>query len=129
MPTIQQTLGNQSWVEAHLPQLRNMFPVIPTKLELSMFLSVGFKIKVLGVEWYDQKDLPKIFSFLQQIKIIDIKLVAGEAYVARCLSPAEADQMAKAQAAQKAAAHVNRTEPPKDIKAIAAGVLNRLMKG
>lgn len=129
MPTIQQTLGNESWVQANLPALRNMFPATPTKIDLGVFLSVGFKIKVLGVEWRDENDLPKIMSFLQKLKIIDIKTFEGETYVAPHISAANKAAYLSHITAQDSARQINRTEPPPAVKALAASYLDKIKKG
>lgn len=95
MPSIQETLGNKAWVQAHLTELGELFPIIPVKVDMQLFLSVGFNIKIMGVDWRSNDDLPKILSFLQKLKLVDIKVVNGEAYVARRTSPSEAFVLAQ----------------------------------
>lgn len=128
MPSIEQTLGNQSWTTAHRQQLRDLFPIEPVKVSMELFLSVGFKLKLMGVDWRDQNDLPKMFSFLQRIELVDIKTFQGETYVLQHLSAEERAAYVRTQSLQKSAERINRTEPTNSVKDLVSSYLNKFKK-
>lgn len=129
MPTIQQTLGNESWVRANANALRNVFPINPVQVDLTLLTSVGYKLKLMGVEWREESDLPNMFSFLQRLNIIEVKALEGKIYVLQYMSPSDRAHHLRTQAMQKGADKINRTEPPADVKALADEFLKKLMKG
>lgn len=68
--TIESTLGSQDWVKQHETELKNLLPDTWTHMQNLNALQIGFKLKLLGVDWRSENDFGKIMVFLEKIGIM-----------------------------------------------------------
>lgn len=64
------TLGNPAWLRENEPKIKALLPDTWTHMENLSGISIGFGLKVLGVEWSSDEEFAKIMIFLERIGIM-----------------------------------------------------------
>ena len=71
MASLQETLGNDAWMKTNLEAIRSWFPVQWEYPSPDFMHQVGFKMKLLGIDWRENTDLGKAFAFFERTGIIE----------------------------------------------------------
>lgn len=67
---LQATLGNQEWLKKNEQAIKDIFPQTWTHMHNLNGLQLGFKFKLLGIDWRSEAEFGKIMVFLEKTKII-----------------------------------------------------------
>lgn len=67
---LQTTLGNTEWLKKNEQAIKDIFPQTWTHMHNLNGLQLGFKFKLLGIDWRSEDDFGKIMVFLEKTKII-----------------------------------------------------------
>lgn len=70
IPAPLHTLGNELWFNENKKALAAAFPETWTHIGNINFLQLGYKLKVLGIDWSSQEELAKVLAFLEQKGVI-----------------------------------------------------------
>lgn len=60
------TLGNPRWLRDNETKIKDMFPKTWTHMDNLNIVSMGFKLKLLGVDWRSKDQLLKSILFLER---------------------------------------------------------------
>ncbi len=63
---LMQTLGNEAWLTEHEDALKAVLPETFTHVANVNLLAIGFKLKLLGVDWRSQNELAGCMSFMER---------------------------------------------------------------
>ena len=64
------TLGDPKWLADNRDALRELFPETWTLGANLNLVAIGFKLKLLGVEWRSYDELSRILAFLTKIGVV-----------------------------------------------------------
>ena len=64
------TLGNEKWLRENEPKLREMLPETWTLMTNLNGLQLGFKLKLIGVEWRSEDEFGRVMLFLEKVGIM-----------------------------------------------------------
>lgn len=67
------TLGNRDWLRENEPALREMLPETWTLATNLNGLQLGFRLKLLGVEWSSPDEFGRVMVFLEKVGIMQRK--------------------------------------------------------
>jgi len=67
---LEPTLGNPAWMAEHRDDLRQLFPETWTLGANLNLMAIGFKLKLLGVEWRSMDELSRILAFLTKYGVV-----------------------------------------------------------
>lgn len=67
LTSLQDTLGNSEWLQKNEDEIKSMLPKVWTHIENLNGLQLGFKLKVLGVDWRSEQEFGKIMVYLEKI--------------------------------------------------------------
>lgn len=62
-----ETLGNEKWLRENEAKLKEMLPTTWTHMENLNGLQLGFRLKLLGVEWHSEQDFGRIMLFIEKV--------------------------------------------------------------
>ena len=65
--TLKDTLGNEVWIKANEQAIRDMLPKTWTHVNNLNGLQLGFKLKLLGVDWRSEQEFGKVMVFLEKV--------------------------------------------------------------
>ncbi|MDH5572348.1 MAG: hypothetical protein OEY89_11320 [Gammaproteobacteria bacterium] len=68
--SLKETLGNSDWMIENESALKEMLPKTWTHVGNLNLLQIGFSLKLLGVDWRGNDDVPRIMIFLEEIGIM-----------------------------------------------------------
>lgn len=71
------TIGNEQWMRANVSQLRSIFNEEWTKLDQQGLLHLMFQLKLKGVMWTHESQIPKLMEFFARVKIAEQKTMPG----------------------------------------------------
>ncbi|MNU19531.1 hypothetical protein D3C71_77600 [compost metagenome] len=71
------TLGNEAWMRANVHKLREIFPVEWTKMDQQQILQLLFQLKLVGIEWSHESQIPQLMEFFSRVKIGEQKVMPG----------------------------------------------------
>ena len=49
--SLQDTLGNESWLKTNEDKIKELFPVLLTEIHTLNGLKIGAELRLIGVEW------------------------------------------------------------------------------
>lgn len=75
---LRSTLGNPQWLAANRAAITSILPT-DWKPAIDYVLPIGYRLKLLGVEWSTESELIKIMDYLQRIHLIDTRILSGRA--------------------------------------------------
>lgn len=64
--TLEETLGSRAWLEENEDKLKSLLPETWTHVLNFNMQAFGFGLKLLGVDWGDQRQLHGILRFLER---------------------------------------------------------------
>ena len=67
----QQTMMDVDWMKIHEKAIKAALPVQWTPIDEINFTAIGFRLKVLGIEWDSLAELNSVLFFLEAIGIIE----------------------------------------------------------
>lgn len=70
---LEQTLGNETWLRENEAALRRLFPDTWTHVHNLNILRIGFKLKLLGVDWRSVEEMKTILKYLQKIGAVQVQ--------------------------------------------------------
>ena len=62
--SLQETLGNDAWLRDNEAQVKAMFPETWTHIGNLNGLQIGFKMKLMGIDWRSEDEFAKVMVFL-----------------------------------------------------------------
>ena len=62
--SLQDTLGNEEWLRANEQKVKEMLPETWTHIGNLNGLQIGFKMKLLGIDWRSEDQFAKAMTFL-----------------------------------------------------------------
>ncbi|WP_426369295.1 hypothetical protein [Pseudocolwellia sp. HL-MZ7] len=68
--SIQDTLGNESWLRSNENNVKALFPVKFTMIHHLNSIKLGSDLKNLGVDWHSEKEFEMIMVFLEKLGFI-----------------------------------------------------------
>lgn len=68
--SLQDTLGSKAWLAQHEDELRNVLPELWTHIENLNGLQIGFRLKLIGVNWRTEDEFAKVMVFLEKVGIM-----------------------------------------------------------
>lgn len=138
MATLLDTLGNVEWFQNNRDKLEKIFPEDWLEVDMKFFLHLGMQAKLLGIDWQTNDELSKMLQFLAspmagvaQVQMHrDQEVSRVRRLPANVTTPDSAAQAARhrknleeqirqaraRQDSQVKAEHVNRSEPPPEVK-------------
>lgn len=66
----QNTLGNEQWLRDNESKVKAMLPETWTHISNLSALGIGYKLKVLGVDWRSEAEFGLIMVFLDKIGLM-----------------------------------------------------------
>ena len=67
---LQSTIGNSEWLKKNEQAIKDMFPNTWTHMDNLNGLQIGFKMKLLGIDWRSEEQFSKVMVFLEKTKLI-----------------------------------------------------------
>lgn len=64
------TLGNKQWLRDNEPKLREMLPETWTLATNLNGLQLGFRLKLIGVDWRSEDEFGRVMLFLEKVGIM-----------------------------------------------------------
>lgn len=65
--SLKNTLGNEDWLRKNEQAIREMLPTTWTHINNLNGLQLGFKLKLMGVDWRSQDEFGKVMVYLEKI--------------------------------------------------------------
>ena len=62
--SLQDTLGNEEWLRANEQKVKDMLPETWTHIGNLNGLQLGFRLKLLGIDWRSEEQFAKVMVFL-----------------------------------------------------------------
>lgn len=69
--TLQSTIGNDAWMHANAAKIRASLPEEWTTADQSLMLSIGFKLKLLGIDWRSEKEFGGCMVLLEKVGLME----------------------------------------------------------
>lgn len=66
----QETLGNVEWLKENESKLKEMLPETWTHIQNLNGLSLGFQLKLLGIDWRSEEEFGKVMVYLTKIGLL-----------------------------------------------------------
>lgn len=63
---LQDTLGNQQWMEANADKVKKILPETWTHIANLNGLQIGFNLKLLGIDWRSEDEFGKCMVFFER---------------------------------------------------------------
>ena len=63
-------LGSLVWLSQHQDTIKSCLPQEWKKPELADLVRLGFHLKIAGLDWHHETDLPKIMAYLSFLGVI-----------------------------------------------------------
>lgn len=70
MKTYQELLSDPEWVAKNEKALKDIFPETFTHVSNLNILQIGFKFKLLGLDWRSQEQMADVMATLEKRRII-----------------------------------------------------------
>lgn len=67
---LMQTLGNDEWMKANAPKIKNILPDTWTHIANLNGLQLGYQLKLLGIDWRSEDEFGKCMIYLESIGIL-----------------------------------------------------------
>lgn len=83
MASLQETLGNAQWLIDNYPKLRELFPTARTQADLEFLTRLGFRLKVVGVDWRSNDELLQVMLLCHHLGLYDQWRSGDALWVAR----------------------------------------------
>lgn len=64
---LKDTLGNEQWLRANEKAVKDMLPETWTHMNNLNGLQLGFKMKLLGIDWRSEDEFGRVMVFLERI--------------------------------------------------------------
>lgn len=70
MSAMRDTLGNKHWLALNEPKLRDLLPETWTHMDNLNGLQIGYRLKLLGVDWRSEHEFALVMLFLEKVGIM-----------------------------------------------------------
>jgi len=77
LQSLASTIGNEQWMRANRANLQSIFNEDWTKMDQQALLQLMFQLKLKGVQWTHESQIPKIMTFFQRVGICEHKSMPG----------------------------------------------------
>lgn len=67
------TLGNSAWLRDNETNLREMLPDTWTLMTNLNGVQIGFRLKLIGVDWRNEDEFSRVMIFLEKVGIMQRK--------------------------------------------------------
>ena len=67
---LKDTIGNADWLRKNEDAIKEMLPDVWTHIDNLNGLQLGFKLKLLGVDWRGEDEFGKIMVYLEKIGVM-----------------------------------------------------------
>lgn len=127
MASVEQTLGDPSWIVENFIKVRNVFPTETTLVTQERMMRWGFQFKLLGIDWRSPNEMSQAMVLCRHLGMFDQAVQGGCIWVVRSprsTPPAAFFDMTEAQVEVN---RLLRTEPPAQIQDLALELLHRIM--
>jgi len=64
--SLENTLGNTKWLKENEAKIKELLPETWTHVSNLNGLSLGFKLKLLGIDWRSQDEFGRVMVFLEK---------------------------------------------------------------
>jgi hypothetical protein len=64
MMSLLETLGNEAWLRANEQKVKDMLPETWTHVSNLNGMQLGYRMKLLGIDWRSEEQLAKVMVFL-----------------------------------------------------------------
>lgn len=68
---IKATLANKEWWTKNTAAVKDMLPSTWTHMENVNGLQLGFKMKLLGIDWRSEQEFAKVMIFFEKVGIME----------------------------------------------------------
>lgn len=68
--SLQDTLGNQQWMTTNADRIKAILPETWTHIQNMNGLQLGFKLKVLGIDWRSEEEFGKCMVYLERVGLM-----------------------------------------------------------
>lgn len=68
--SLKNTLGNEKWLRDNESAIHGLLPETWTHINNLNGLQLGFKLKVLGIDWRSENDFGKIMVYFEKVGIM-----------------------------------------------------------
>ena len=66
----EETLGNEEWLKENYEKLKAVFPQMWTHVANLEGPVIGFKLKVIGIDWRSEAEFGRVLMFFEKIGLI-----------------------------------------------------------
>lgn len=67
---LKKTISSAPWREEYREKLLDLFPTTWTNISNVDLLQLGFKLKLMGVDWRTQEDLAAVLAICEENKLL-----------------------------------------------------------
>lgn len=67
---LRETLGNIEWLRANEDKIKDILPETWTHIHNLNGLQMGFKMKLLGIDWRSEDEFGRVMVFFQKTKLM-----------------------------------------------------------
>lgn len=128
MSSVQETIGNPQWVVQHYVQVRDIFPAERQLMTQSDMIRVGFKMKLLGIDWRSENELAQVMVLCYHLGMYHQQVGDSNCvYVTRSQALIPPADFFKMSPAQLQANRILRSTPPPEIQDLAMQLINGIM--
>lgn len=65
-----ETLGNDVWMSRHSDEIKNMLPETWTHIANINGLQLGFRMKLLGIDWRSEDEFAKVMMYFEKVGLL-----------------------------------------------------------
>ena len=71
-------LRDTTWLKSNEKRLKEIFPKVWTHSANMNMLGVGYRLKLVGIDWRSQDQLASVLTFLTRIGIVEVQNMTGD---------------------------------------------------
>ena len=71
-------LRDTKWLKSNEKRLKDIFPKVWTHNANMNMLGVGYRLKLIGIDWRSQDQLASVLTFLTRIGIVEVQNMTGD---------------------------------------------------
>jgi hypothetical protein len=68
--SLRETLGSDEWLRANEEKLKALLPETWTHLHNLNGLQIGFRMKLLGIDWRSEDEFGRVMMFMERAKFM-----------------------------------------------------------
>lgn len=65
------TIGNEDWLKENEPAIKQLLPKTWTHMQNISALTIGFNLKLLGVEWFSEEEFGRIMVYFERVGLME----------------------------------------------------------